>query len=67
MGNRLREFRCKSGMSISDLSKKSDVSRMTIWKLENNAKQAYTTRTLIKLANALGKPVKDVFDLKETV
>jgi transcriptional regulator with XRE-family HTH domain len=54
-------------MSVSELSRKSGVTRMTIWKLETGAKQAYTTRTLTRLAKALDKPVSELFDLENVV
>ena len=63
MTNRLREIRERRGMSASELTRVSGISRATIWKLEAGVAQAHTTRTMEKLAQALGVPVNEVFTL----
>ena len=63
MTNRLKEIRERRGMSASELMRRSGISRATIWKLEMNASQAYTTRTMEKLAQALDVPASEIFSL----
>lgn len=61
MGNRLREYREKQGISQVQLARLSGVSRGTILALENDSAKTTTTRTLAKLANALGTTVGHIF------
>lgn len=61
MGYRLREVRIERGMSQTELAKKSGVARATIWKLETDTAADTTTKTLLRLAEALGVSVTDIF------
>lgn len=61
MGNRLKEYREKKGISQVQLAQLSGVSRGTIWALENDNAKTTTTRTLAKLADALGTTVGHIF------
>lgn len=61
MGYRIKEFREAKNMTQEELSKKSNVSRATIWALESGAERTTTTKTLLKLANALGVTVDQLF------
>lgn len=61
MGNRLREFRLKMKMSQEELEEKSGVSRGTICSIENDPNYNTTTKTLAKLATALGTTVDQIF------
>lgn len=61
MGVLLRDARKKNGMTQTDLSKKSGVSRTTISALEKGIIKNTSTNTLIKLADALGSSVEDIF------
>lgn len=63
MPNRLKAVREKKGISMSELARRSGVCRSTIWKIETGNKQARTTRTLEKIANALGVPIREIFDI----
>ena len=63
MANKLRDYRKALGMSMSELGRRSGISRMTIWKIENDAPQSYTMRTLQKLASALGASVDEIFNI----
>lgn len=65
MGFKIAECRKAAKMSQTELSKKSGVSRATIWALENGIKRATTTSTLIKLAQALEKSVEEIFFTQE--
>lgn len=61
MGYKIRELRERLKMTQVELSIKSGVSRTTIYNLENGVESVTTTRTLNKLANALGVNVEDLF------
>ena len=58
---KIKEAREKAGMSQDELSKKSGVSRTIISGLETGTINVTTTRTLKKIAEALGKNVSDIF------
>lgn len=57
----IREYREALGMTQVELSVKSGVSRAIISGLETGAIKVTTTDTLIKIAEALGKRVSDIF------
>lgn len=61
MEYKIKEFRESQGMSQVELSEKSGVSRAIISGLESGAITTTTTKTLIRIANALGKQVGDIF------
>ena len=61
MGYKIREVRERLNMTQVELAVKSGVSRTTISNLENGVESVTTTRTLNKLANALGVNVEDLF------
>ena len=61
MGYRIKELREAQNMTQEDLSSKSGVSRGTICALENGTERATTTKTLLKLAKALGATVDALF------
>ena len=61
MGYRIREVREAKRMSQSELAKKSGVSRGIIWALETDPNAETTTKTLKKIAEALGTTVSDIF------
>ena len=58
---RIKEIREKSGMNPSDLAKKSGVSRATIWAIETGVQDVTTTKTLVKIAEALDTTVDALF------
>lgn len=58
---RIREQREKAGMTQVQLAEKSNVSRAIISGLESGSITVTTTETLLKIANALGKNVSDIF------
>lgn len=62
--NRLKEYRKKRGLTQEELSKKADVSRVTIVGIESGAVTTVKTDTLFKLSNALNAPVAKVFFTK---
>ena len=61
MDNRLRKVRLEKGMTQTELSKKSGVSRCTINGIEKGHRLTVLTETLLKLARALGVSVSDLF------
>lgn len=61
MGYKIREVRERLNMTQVELAVKSGVSRTTISNLENGVESVTTTRTLNKLAYALGVNVEDLF------
>lgn len=61
MGYRIKEVRESKKMSQSELAEKSGVSRGIIWQLETNPNAETTTKTLKRIAEALGTTVSDIF------
>lgn len=61
MGYKIKECREQLGMSQEELSKKAKVSRTIISGLESGTIDVTTTGTLLKIAEALGKKVSDIF------
>ena len=61
MGYRIKETREKLGLTQEDLASKSGVSRATICALEKGEERTTTTKTLLKLANALNTTVDAIF------
>ena len=61
MGYRIKELRESLNMTQEELSRKSDVSRGTISALENGTERTTTTKTLMRIANALGTTVDRLF------
>lgn len=57
----IRDYRLALNMSQQKLAEKSGVSRAIISGLESGAIEVTTTDTLMKIANALGKKVSDIF------
>ncbi len=61
MRYRIKEIREKTGMSQTELADKAGVTRATIWKLETGEDEVTTTRTLLKIAEALEVDAKELF------
>jgi len=59
--NRLRDIREQKAMSISELARASNVSRQTIYRLENEEEETANSKTLKALAAALNVSVLDFF------
>ena len=66
MGYRIRELREAMKMTQEELADKSGVSRGTISALENGSMRNTTSKTLLKLAQALNTSVDRIF-FTETV
>ena len=61
MGYKIKEMREKRGISQEELSKLSNVSRVTISQLENNESKNASVKTLLKIAKALDAPLDAIF------
>lgn len=61
MGYKIREVREAKKMTQEELAEKSGVSRGTISALENGTMRNTTSKTLLKLAQALGTSVESIF------
>lgn len=59
--NRLKYYREKKGWSVADLSEKSGVSKVTIYKLERGDSGCARLATLRALSHALGRTIDTVF------
>lgn len=58
---KIKESRTERGYTQEELARRANVSRATIAGLESGATVVTTTETLIKIADALGKKVSDIF------
>lgn len=61
MGYRVKEIREKRGMTQEALAAESGVSRATISALEKGTERNTTSKTLSKLAKALGVSLEELF------
>lgn len=61
MGYKIKEYRESLNMTQDQLAEASGISRGTISALENGTARATTTKTLLKIAQALGTTVDRIF------
>lgn len=61
MGYRIKEIREAKNMTQEELSEKSGISRVTISGLENGTERNTTSKTLVKIAAALGVTIDQIF------
>lgn len=61
MGYKIKNIREQLGMSQTQLSEISGISRATIWALETGSNKTTTTKTLEKIANAMGVTIDCLF------
>lgn len=64
MANRLKEMRYKRMMSMSELARRSGVSRTLIWRIETKPDNNTSEKTMVALAKALDMPVTKIFFTK---
>lgn len=60
--DKLKEIREKKGLTITELSRLSKVTRQTIYRLENEEDGVVNSKTLKALADALGVGIADFFE-----
>ena len=65
MVNQLRAAREARGISLSALARESGLARATVWKIESGRADVYTTKTMEKLAAALGVPASEIFGFEQ--
>lgn len=58
---RVRELREQRGFTQVDLARRSGITRMTIWKLENGERVSTSLATLSAIARALEVPTNELF------
>lgn len=58
---KIREVRKLKSITQSELAEKANISRSIISQLETGTRKVTKTDTLIKIANALGVKVEDIF------
>lgn len=61
MGYKIKEVRESQSMTQEELSQKSGVSRGTIAALEKSDETVTSTKTLLKISQALGVSISDIF------
>ena len=61
MANKLKEMRFKRMMTMAELSRRSGISRTTIWNIETKPDWDVNSGTMIALAKALDMTVNDIF------
>lgn len=59
--NALKRIREENGLTVSELAKKSGITRQTIYRLENEDEESANSKTLKALADALEVQVSDFF------
>lgn len=67
MKNKVKETRVNMHMTQEELSRRSGVSRPTISMIENNSIDNIESKTMMKIAIALGKDVGDIFFTESVV
>jgi transcriptional regulator with XRE-family HTH domain len=60
IGERIREYRAKMGLSQAELAEKADIPRMMVSHIESD-KANPTLATLEKISSKLGIPMTDLF------
>lgn len=61
MEYRIKEIRESKGITQTELADKAGVTRATLWKLETGEDEVTTTKTLLKIAEALEVDAKELF------
>ena len=61
MANRLKEMRYKRMLSMSELARRSGISRAAIYLIETKPDRNVTAKTMEKLAKALDMPITEIF------
>lgn len=61
MKSNIKALRDQMGMTQEELADKAGISRVTLSGLENGTLESASTKTLLKVANALNSSVDSVF------
>ena len=61
MTNILKEIRENKGVSVSELARKSGVTRQTIYNIENDPERVVDSKTMEAVAAGLGVKVSKIF------
>jgi len=62
-GRRLRTARLEQGLSPEQFGERYGVSGMTVRRLEDGRQKRLTARTMLLIAQGIGAPVTEVFEL----
>lgn len=57
---RIREIRMSKGMTQTDLAKKAEITRVTLWRLETGEDYDPSVNTLKRIADALNVTLSDL-------
>lgn len=60
IGENIKRFRAKLGLTQDDLSKKADIKYTTLTKIESNVVKKPSVQTMAKIAKALDVPIEDL-------
>lgn len=61
MRNKVEYWRTRRGMSVSELARRSGISRQTVIRLERDRDANTNMNTIVSMARALEVPVDDLF------
>lgn len=61
MGEKVKEFRTKRGMTITELAEKTGLSRVLLSRIENGHVKSVLLSTAVAIAEALEVDVEDIF------
>jgi len=65
LGTNIKKIRNEKNMSISTLSKLSEVSSPTISQIESGARKSLISKNVEKIAKALDVTINDLFSIKD--
>jgi len=61
MQNVLQEIREKKGLTVTELARKSGLTRQTIYNIESDPERVVDSKTMEAISNALGVKVSKIF------
>lgn len=60
IGDKIKQFRNKQGLTQDELARKADLPYTTLTKIESNVITKPTIQTVVKIANGLGIKIDDL-------
>jgi len=60
IGDKIKVFRAKQGLTQDDLAKKADIKYTTLMKVESGTVNKPSVQTMDKIAKALGVSIEDL-------